>query len=94
MSSSMNNGADRKLTKSTSLPVSLNKNDGKKKNNELKAGDDNVTVCVRIRPPNPKEIEAKMKSCFNPSVLCSVCCLFVDLFCRMMGTLWSSITMI
>jgi hypothetical protein len=71
MSSSLNNGGDRRLNKSTSLPLTLNsssnKIDGKKKN-DLKAGDDNVTVCVRIRPPNPKEIEAKMKSCFNPSV--------------------------
>jgi len=40
-----------------------------KQKSELKAssGDNAVTVCVRIRPPNPKEIAASMRSCFEPS---------------------------
>ena len=66
----------RQLNKASSLPINLNNNlnnnlkDNKNKRNEAKAssGDNSVTVCVRIRPPNPAEIEAGMRSCFAPSV--------------------------
>lgn len=71
---------DRKLNKASSLPINLNtsnslnssnNNNNKDKNKkDIKAssGDNSVTVCVRIRPPNSAEIEAGMKSCFTPSV--------------------------